>query len=162
MPFSAANDLTLPADKLAQIEKSLGGNPADQTYAKLQDVCDDAAASVARLTLGYVIDSSSLEEFTRSIALYRAFSYIGTVPKDIQDNYKAAWDELQSIAKGERPNIPKVDSSLSGRAGSWGSGQAIPGRMPNQFPNQVAPTPFVPPNTIDGDGDADDNNLGSL
>jgi hypothetical protein len=153
MPF-AVKDLKLPADKAAQLEKALGGQPSNEALPALQGICDEAAAEVARLTTGYVLDNVSLSNFTRAIALGRAYAYIGPVPKDVETNAKEAKDELTAIAEGKRPNLPKVaNASLSGRAGKWGSGQAMPGRMPAQFPDQVAPEPLKP---------STDPNLGTL
>lgn len=145
MAFSV-KDLKLPADKQGQLNRALGGAANDQANAALQTICDQAAAVVARMTAGYVIDAVSLADFTRSVALYRAYGEAGPVPKDIEKNYTDAWTELQAIAAGKRPNLPKTnDAALSGRAGAWGSGQATPGRMPAQFPDQSAPAPLVNP-----------------
>jgi len=154
MPFSV-KDLKLPADKAAQIERALGSDPnVNEALPALQGVCDEAAAEVARLTTGYIIDAVSISNFTRAIALGRAYGYIGPIPKDIAENAKEAKDELTAIAKGDRPNLPKVaNAQLTGRAGKWGSGQATPGRMPAMFPDQVAPEPLKP---------GTDPNLGTL
>ena len=115
------SDLNLPADKLAQIATALGDTGT--TNAALQGVCNSAAADVARLTNGYVIDPTSLTNFGRAIALYRAYGQIGTVPPDVKDNYEDSWKELQSIARGERKNIPRVDDGnpQSTSTGGYGS-----------------------------------------
>ena len=40
---------------------------------------------MARLTQGYVLDASSVTSFTRSVALFKAYSYAGTpVPVDVK------------------------------------------------------------------------------
>lgn len=129
MSFSVT-DLKLPADKIAQIEKALGGNPADLTAAKLQGICDEAAADVARLSTGYVLDATSITNFIRAIALYRAYGYIGPVPKDVEKNYDAADKELTEISQGKRPNLPKVSTPAQNTiSGGYGSNPNIPGRM---------------------------------
>lgn len=129
MPFSVT-DLKLPADKLAQMNKALGGTVGDESAAALQGVCDEAAAEVARLTTGYVIDSVSITNFTRAIALGRAYGYIGPIPKDVQKNHDDAKVELEAIAGGKRPNLPKVSTPAQNSiSGGWGSNPNIPGRM---------------------------------
>lgn len=141
-------DLQLSADKAAQFTAALA---TDEVADPLQQLCDEAAAAVARLTAGYVLDDLSIFGFIRAIAIYNAFANSNTpVPDDVATRYKNAWSELQSIARGERPNLPKAaDAALESRAGKWGSGQAIPGRMPGQFPDQIAPEPFTPPEDPD-------------
>ena len=123
----AVTDLNLPADKLAQIAAALGDTGG--ANAALQTVCDGAAADIARLTAGYVLDAASVLNFGRSIAIYRVLGQIGTVPADVQKNYDDAWAELQSIAKGQRPNLPKVsDPAQNTLAGGWGGGAFLKGR----------------------------------
>ncbi len=126
----AISDLKLPADKIAQIEKSLGGDPTDLAAPNLQNICDEAFADVGRLTTGYVIDPTSITNFTRALALYRAYGYIGTVPKDVQRNHDDAKAELEAIAQGKRPNLPKTETtaqtSISGKACSR---PPLPGRL---------------------------------
>ena len=119
------SDLNLPADKLAQFATALGDTGGQN--AALQGVCNSAAADVTRLTNGYVIDPTSLTNFGRAIALYRAYGQIGTVPVDVQKNYDDCWKELQSIARGERKNIPRVDDGQdqSTSTGGWGSHHKI-------------------------------------
>lgn len=139
-------DLNLPADKLAQFATALGDGGG--LNAALQGICDGAAATVSRMTAGYVIDAADITNWGRVIALYRAYSQaqFGEIPKAVADDFKEAMDELTAIAEGKRPNLPKVaNTDLSGRAGKWGSGQAIPGRMPAQFPDQIAPEPLTNP-----------------
>src|SRR4051812_14961173 len=104
-------DLKLPADKIAQIEKALGGDPLDVDAAKLQGLCDEAAADVARLTTGYVLDAVSITNFTRSLSLFRAYGYIGPIPKDVDRKHNDAMDELKPIAAGDRPNLPKIKTA---------------------------------------------------
>lgn len=122
-------DLQLSADKVAQFTAALAtGDVADP----LQQLCDEAAADVARLTAGYTLDNLSISNFIRAIAVWKAYSNSNTpVPDDVTTNYKAVNSELQSIARGERPNLPKVaDAALSSRAGAIGTGtKKIGGRM---------------------------------
>lgn len=122
------DQLLLPADKVAQLTKGLAtlGVPDP-----LQYLCDEAAAAVARLTTGYILDDASLRNFIRSLALFQAYSKAGTgVPKNIVDDNKGAMDELQAIAEGKRPNLPKVAAgSLVGIAGTSGSQARVKGRM---------------------------------
>ncbi|HEY4414473.1 MAG TPA: hypothetical protein VGO57_02180 [Verrucomicrobiae bacterium] len=144
------SDLNLPADKLAQFAKALA-DASGQNVA-LQGICDGAAATVSRLTASYQIEDADITNWARSIALYRAYAQaqFGEIPKAIVEEYTETMKELNAIAAGERTNIPKVpDDALAGRAGKWGSGQAMPGRMPAQFPDQVAPEPFSPPEDPD-------------
>ena len=129
MPFSVT-DLKLPADKLTQLERALGGKAGDEAAPKLQGICDEAVATVARLTIGYVLDPVDISGFIRAIALGRAYGQVGTIPKDVEKNEKAALDELTAIAEGKRPNLPKVVApSQSTIGGGWGSNPKLPGRM---------------------------------
>jgi hypothetical protein len=119
----AVSDLNLPADKLAQFATALGDTGG--ANAALQGICNGAAADVARLTAGYVIDPASITNWGRTIALYRAYSQaqFGEIPKAIADDYKTTWDELTAIAEGERLNLAKVtDTTQSTIAGGWGDG----------------------------------------
>jgi hypothetical protein len=117
------SDLKLSADKLAQFADSLGAGG-------LQDICDGAAADVARLTAGYALDATSLINFGRAITLFRAYGLVGPVPQDIEKEYTNAWNELQSIARGDRPNLPKVaDPAQNIIAGGYGGDTKIGGRM---------------------------------
>lgn len=146
----AISDLKLPVDKIVQIENSLGGNVTVAGYnsnppvpnppaPNLQQLCDEAFADVNRLTTGYVIDAVSITNFTRACALYRAYGYIGNIPKDVEKNYTQAYDELEAIAQGKRPNLAKVETqSQTKMSGGWGfndpsNPQAgsglLPGRM---------------------------------
>lgn len=137
MSINATTDLKLPVDKIVQIENSLGGSTSVVAYTanpsapNLQNLCDEAFADVSRLTIGYVIDPTSQTNFTRALALYRAYGYIGTVPKDVQKNHDDAMTELKEISQGKRPNLPKADpagaqQSISGR---FGSNRKIHGRL---------------------------------
>jgi len=66
------DQLLLSADKVAQLTKALATlSVADP----LQYVCDEAAAIVARMTAGYVIDDVSERGWIRSIAVYNAYTY---------------------------------------------------------------------------------------
>lgn len=118
-------DLKLTVDKLAQITKALGG--AASTTTDLQDLCDEAAADVARYCTGYVVDDLSQTNFTRAIALFRAYGYIGPIPKDIQANYDAVMKELEAIAKGERPKLEQTTDQAAQSAGNWGSKTRLAG-----------------------------------
>ena len=121
-------DLKLSADKLSQIATALGDGGGEN--AALQDLCNAAAADVQRLTAGYVLDDTSLTNFGRAITLFRAYSLVGQVPPDIEKEYQNSWNELQSIARGDRPNLPKIsDPALASRAGAIGSERKIHGRM---------------------------------
>lgn len=128
-------DLKLTLDKITQIEKALGGvadvsDPENPVAEKLQGICDEAAADVARLTTGYVLDAVSVTNFTRSLALFRAYGYIGPIPKDVDRNHDDAMKELTAIAAGDRPNLPKVKTTSQNTiSGGWGSNKKIPGRM---------------------------------
>ena len=105
------SDLNLPADKLAQFATALGDLPGAQTgaYPALQGICDSAAADVARLITGYVIDPASVTNWARTIAIYRVYSQaqFGEMPKAAVEDYNTAWDELTEISQGKRPNLPK-------------------------------------------------------
>jgi hypothetical protein len=112
-------DLNLPADKLAQFNAALGGSAS-----ALQGICDGAAADVTRLTNGYVVDPATATNWGRAIALYRAYSQaqFGEIPKAIADDFKAVWDELTSISKGERKNMPRVDDGGTQATSTGGYG----------------------------------------
>lgn len=129
-------DLNLPADKLAQFATALGD--ASGTNAVLQGICNSAAADVTRLTNGYVIDPTSLTNFGRAIALYRAYSQaqFGEIPKAVTDDYKAVWDELAAIAEGKRKNIPRVDDGgqQSTSTGGFGGQRRIHTGMADTWP----------------------------
>lgn len=121
-------NLNLPAANLAEIATALGDTGS--ANAALQGYCDSAAADVSRLIAGYVIDDLSQVNWGRAIALYRVYGQIGPVPKDIEKNYDEAWKELQSIAKGERINLPKVPvPALASRAGAIGGPAKVCGRL---------------------------------
>lgn len=124
--------LLLSPDRQAQLTKALSNlGVADP----LQTMCDEAAADVARLTAGYVLDPLSLQQMTRSLALYRAYAKAGPVPKDVKTDFDAAMKELEAIAEGKRPNLPKVAVIPSApNAGAWGSGRRIRGRIGSQSP----------------------------
>lgn len=120
----------LSADKVAQLTKALA---TLEVADPLQYLCDEAAADVARLTTGYVLDDAAVRGFVRALALYKAYGYAGPVPKDVQANYDSAVKELEAIAEGKRPNLPKVTtSSQSTISGSWGSGRKVGGRILGQ------------------------------
>ncbi len=130
MAFST-DQLLLPEDKASQLEKGLATLGVDDP---LQYLCDEAAADVARLTTGYLLDESSIRTFIRSLALYRIYTTANVPPsKAIEDNYKYANDELGAIASGKRPNIAKqAVASVTPIAGSSGSSAKINGRIPGQ------------------------------
>ena len=121
------SDLQLSADKLTQFAAALGDTGGSN--ALLQAICDAAAADVARLTTGYVIDPNSITNFAKSIALFRAYGQVGPVPPDVEKTYDDNWKELQSISRGERPNLPKTqDTTQATIAGGWGSEHRLHGR----------------------------------
>lgn len=126
MAFST-NDLLLSADRSAQLTKALANlGVADP----LLYICEEAAADVARMTTGYVLDEASMRNFVRSLALFRIYAKAGPVPEDVQRDYDSALKELEAIAKGERPNLPKVP--VEGQAtivGKWGSKTYVAGRL---------------------------------
>ncbi len=120
------NDLLLSADKSAQLTRALANlGVADP----LQYLCDEAVADVARMTIGYVIDDNALRGFIRSLALFRIYGYAGPVPKDIQASYDAARSELEAIASGKRPNLPRVQTGTNPPSGQFGSKPYVKGRM---------------------------------
>jgi len=124
----AVSDLDLSPDKLVQFAAAQGDTSG--TNAALQEICNAAAEDVTRLTDGYVISQNSFTNFGRALALFRAYGAIGLVPPDVEKNYDSAWKELQSIAKGERPNLAKtVSSDQAINAGGFGSGHRVHGRM---------------------------------
>jgi hypothetical protein len=127
-------DLQLSADKVTQFTNAL---TTEEVADPLQELCDEAAADVARLTAGYVVDSVSVFNFIRALVVFKAYSNSGTpVPPDIATSRKDAWSELQSISRGERTNLPKAaDPALQSRAGAIGSARRIHGRMSGGFGN---------------------------
>lgn len=124
--------LLLSPDKASKLTKALANlgvaNP-------LQVLCDEAAAEVARLTTGYVIADLAVQGWVRSLALASIYSKANVPPPDsVTKDATAAATELQAIAKGERPNLPKVaNSPASPNAGSWGSGCKLTGRIGGQI-----------------------------
>lgn len=121
--------LLLSPDKAAQLTKGLQTLGVDDP---LQYVCDEAAADVARLTLGYVIDEVSQRTFIRALAVLKAYTYANVPPPlAVKEANDAAWEELQAIAAGKRPNLPRVDEPEGGNpaTGSGGSKTYVPGRM---------------------------------
>jgi hypothetical protein len=121
-------NLQLSADKVAQFTAALA---TTEVADPLQQLCDEAAADVARLTAGYILDATSISNFIRALAVYNAYLNSGTPsPEDVSTRFKSVWNELQSIARGDRPNLPKVaDAALASRAGAAGSAPLIHGRM---------------------------------
>jgi hypothetical protein len=129
---TAIADLQLTPDKLAQFATALGD--AGNANAGMLTLCAQADADVARLTAGYLLDATSLTNFSRTIVLFRAYGFAGPVPEDIDKQYTAVMNELQSIARGDRPNLPKVtDVNLQSRAGAAGSARRVHGRMRSGF-----------------------------
>jgi hypothetical protein len=125
---TAVSDLNLPADKLVQIATALGDTSGQNVM--LLEYCAAADADVARLTAGYILDPTSALNMARALALYKVFAQIGPVPQDVQDSYTDYWKELQSISRGERPNLPKqTNPALASRAGAAGSAHKIHGRL---------------------------------
>jgi len=133
-----ADNLQLSADKAAQFTAALA-TTGDAT--PLQTLCDEAAADVARLTTGYVIDTTSAFNFIRALAIYKAYTNSGTpVPSPVENSFKAVQLELQEISQGKRPNLPKAattsQAGISGGSGGYGGGGVvIPGRIdPSSIP----------------------------
>lgn len=125
------DDLLLSADKAAQLTRQLSSlNLADP----LQYCCDEAAATVARMTTGYVLDDVSSKQLIRALAVEKAYSYANApAPEGVKTDAKNALDELRAIAAGNRPNLPKVATpSQTTIIGAWGSGCKISGRIPGQ------------------------------
>jgi len=126
MPFKATSDLLLSQDKAAQLTKALS---VLGVHDPLQYLCDEAAADVARYITGYVLEENQVRGFVRSLALFAAYSLANVpVPKDVQTSYDGAIKELEAIAKGERPNLPRVQSPSAGGSasvGGWGSRERI-------------------------------------
>jgi hypothetical protein len=115
-------DLLLTPAKMTQLTTALANlNVADP----LQYLCDEAAADVARFTAGYVLDANSVRNFTRSLGLYRVYSLAGPVPMDVQKDYDSALLELQAIAEGKRPNLPRAETGDNPPSGKWGSKPVI-------------------------------------
>jgi hypothetical protein len=130
MAFSE-NDLLLSPDKLAQLTKALAptGVPDPVQY-----FCDEGSGLVARMTNGYIIDPMSMRDMIRAVALFKCYSKAGPVPKDIQKDYDDTMKELQAIAGGERPNLPKVvDPASQPITGGWGSGCKVHGNIPGEI-----------------------------
>lgn len=125
-------DLLLSADKVQQFTAVL---TTEEVADPLQDLCDEAAATVARMTAGYVVDNESVFSFIRSIAVYNAYLNSGTpAPENVTTRYQDNMKELTAIASGQRPNLPKVtDPALQSRAGAAGSAHHIHGRIRSGF-----------------------------
>lgn len=125
-------DLLLTDDRQEQLTAAL----ANTGIAEPLVLClTEAAADVARFTAGYVIAQSSLNGWTRALALWKAFTLAELgVPEDVQKAYEAAMDELTAIAKGERPNIPQTPvTTPPASAGAWGSRDKLPTRSSNNY-----------------------------
>ncbi len=124
MPFTAS-DLLLTEDRKAQLTAALANLGVADPLGKL---IGEAVADVARLTRGYAVDEQSVNGWVRVLALERAFlaAELG-VPKDITEAAKAAREELAAIARGDRPNLPLTEASVTPpvNAGTWGSGTKI-------------------------------------
>lgn len=122
--------LLLSPDKAAQLAKAMATLQVDDP---LQYVCDEAAAVVARMTQGYVIDEASLRDFTRKLAVFNVYTLANVPPPSaIETAYEDAMKELQDIAAGKRPNLPRVESgdpTSNPATGSGGSKAYVPGRM---------------------------------
>lgn len=116
-------DLLLTDDKLSQLTAALSN--LDSSGDPLQTCINEAVAEVARLTAGYTIDAACLTSWQRALALHKAYGLCGPVPADVVKLYEEARTELIAIARGERPNLPKADTSTSTGKGSWGSAQNI-------------------------------------
>lgn len=122
------DDLLLSPAKQAELTAALANAGV---VAPLQYFCDEAAAAVARFTTGYTVDALSLRGLIRSVALFDIYAKANVpAPLDTKDSYDNAMKELEAIAKGERPNLPKTAAAaLGSKAGTGSSKTYIPGRM---------------------------------
>lgn len=112
------DQLLLAANKVAQLTGAL----ATPTVADpLQSLCDEAAADVARMTTGYIIDDVSTRNFVRSLALYRIYGKAGPIPPDVKTDHDDALKELQAIAEGKRPSLPRTPTAEARPASGKGS-----------------------------------------
>ena len=125
-------DLQLSADKVAQFTAALA---TEEVADPLQQLSDEAASKVARLTAGYVLDNNSIFEFIRALAVYNAYTNSGTpCPDDVETRYKSVDLELKEISKGLRVNLPKApDAALQPNAGIAGSKRPLHGRLGSGF-----------------------------
>lgn len=120
MPFTV-DQLLLTDEREAQLIAALANTGETDPLGRC---INEAMADVARFTRGYVIDQTSLDGWTRSLALWKAYSVIeGGVPDEIEKANKAALDELTAIAAGKRPNLARIDdgAAQSTSTGGWGS-----------------------------------------
>jgi hypothetical protein len=122
------DDLLLSADKVEQFTLALA---TDEVADPLQELCDEAAAIVARMTTGYVVDNNSVFSFIRAIAVFNAYLNSGTpAPEDVTKRYASNMGELEAIAGGKRPNLPKTTvAAQQSISGAIGSERKIHGRM---------------------------------
>jgi phage gp36-like protein len=112
------NDLLLTDARLAQLTAALANIAVTNP---LQVAIDEAIATVARLTAGYVVAVGVLNSWTRSVALYKAWLIAGAVPEDIRKDYELVMKELQAIAAGDQANLPLAGTVPVSATGSWGS-----------------------------------------
>jgi len=119
MSFTVAQ-LLLTESKRTELTRALANTGQAQP---LEACIAEAVADVARLTTGYIIDPTSQNSWTRILALFKAYSLAGNVPPDIQTQYNNAMNELNSIARGDRKNLPRVPDANndSPSTGGWGS-----------------------------------------
>lgn len=122
------DDLLLSADKVQQFTAALA---TESVADPLQELCDEAASVVARMTTGYVVDTDSIFSFIRAIAVFNAYLNSGTpAPEDVTTRYNSNLGELSAIAGGKRPNLPKaVDTAQQSISGAIGSERRLRGRM---------------------------------
>lgn len=123
MAFAESN-LLLTEKKLTQLTAALANTGVDDPLATC---IAEATADVARLTAGFILDEASTNGFIRALALFKAYSLCGSVPDDVDKQYDNAMKELNSIARGERPNLPRVPEAGGGTqsTGGWGSQDKI-------------------------------------
>jgi len=124
--------LMLTDARAAQLAKGLANlKVADP----LQMLCDEAAADVARLTTGYMLDPLSVQRFIRALAMYQAYMRAQVpTPADVKGDHESASKELSEIAQGKRPNLPKAATSpVRTNGGRWGSNCKVTGRIPGQI-----------------------------
>lgn len=119
MAFTESN-LLLTERKLTQLTAALANTDIPDPMATC---IAEATADVARLTAGFILDDASINGFIRALALFKAYSLCGPVPDDVNKQYDNAMKELNSIARGERPNLPRVPEAGGGTqsSGGWGS-----------------------------------------
>lgn len=93
-------DLLLPANKQTQLETALSNAGVANG---LQQCVDEAIAEVAAMTDGLTLSDDATYGWIRAIALHKAYSLVGPVPRDVKDHWREATAELKALAAGRRP-----------------------------------------------------------